>query len=148
MKTLLREFARTYPNVAMPESAKDFDEVAVGEDMFYVVDRAPLIIRAKGRLMPSLKFAEALNSLPRVIVDMGAVPHIANGADVMRPGIKNLRGDFGRGDLIVIVDEKFGKPIALGAAEVDSTEMRRVGKGNVIRSVHYVGDELWRNFGK
>ena len=148
VKALLRDFAKTYPNVALLERTKHFDEVAVGEDAVYFVDGAPLIIRTKGGLIPSLKFAEAIGLLPHVIVDMGAVAHIANGADVMRPGIKDVRGDFGRGDLVVIVDEKFGKPIALGVAEVDSDEMRRVGKGDVIRSLHYVGDDLWSTFSK
>jgi len=148
VKALLREFMRTYPNVKLSESAKEFDEVAVGVDMVYFVDGVPLMVRTKFGLLPSLKFTHAINSLPRIIVDMGAVAHIANGADVMRPGIKDVRGDFGRGGLVVIVDERFGKPIALGVAEVDSTEMRGVSKGKVIRSVHYVGDELWKTFGK
>ena len=148
VKALLRDFTGSYPSTPLPESAKDFDEVIVGEDVVYFVDGTPLIIRTKRGLLPSLKFAKAMDLLPRVVVDMGAVAHIANGADVMRPGIKNVRGDFGEGDLVVIVDEKFSKPIALGVAEVDSTEMMRVSRGNVVRSVHYVGDELWKSFGK
>ena len=148
VKAILRDFTGSYPSTPLPESARDFDEVIVGEDVVYFVDGTPLIIRTKRGLLPSLKFAKAMDLLPRVVVDMGAVAHIANGADVMRPGIKNVRGDFGEGDLVVIVDEKFSKPIALGVAEVDSTEMMRVSKGNVVRSVHYVGDELWKSFGK
>jgi len=148
VKSLLRDFTRSYPNIGLPESAKDFDEVVVGEDVVYFVDGAPLIVRVKAGLLPSLKFTKAIDSLPRVVVDMGAVAHIANGADVMRPGIKDVRGDFGKGQLVVIVDERFSKPIALGVAGVDSEEMRRASKGKVIRSVHYVGDELWKKFGK
>ena len=148
VKALLREFAGAHPGIDLLESAKDFDEVVVGEDVVYFVDGTPLIVRTRSGLLPSLKFAKAIDLLPRVVVDMGAVAHIVNGADVMRPGIKNVRGDFGKGGLVVIVDEKFSKPIALGIAEVDSTEMMRVSKGNVIRSVHYVGDELWKSFGK
>jgi len=148
VKALLRDFARTYPNMDVLESAKVFDEVAVGDDAVYFVDGASLIVRTKGGLLPSLKFTQAVDLLPHVIVDMGAVAHIANGADVMRPGIRDVRDDFGKGDLVVIVDEKFGKPIALGLAELDSIEMKRVSKGKVIRSVHFVGDELWKNSAK
>ena len=147
-KALLRDFTSIYPNIALFESPKCFDEIAVGEGVVYFVDGAPLIVRTKVGLLPSLKFTKAVDLLPRVVVDMGAVVHVVNGADVMRPGIRNVRGDFGKGGLVVIADEKYGKPIALGLAEVDSTEMRRVTKGKVIRSVHYVGDELWKNFGK
>jgi PUA domain protein len=148
VKALLRDFKSTYPNATLAESARDFDEVAVGEDVVYFVDGVPLIVRIKGGLLPSLKYSKAIDLLPHVVVDMGAVAHIVNGADVMRPGIRDVRGDFGKGGLVVIVDEKFGKPIALGVADVDSSEMRRVSKGNVIRSVHYVGDELWKHFAK
>ena len=145
VKALLRELAIVFPKWDLLESARDFDEVTVGEDAVYFVDGAPLIVRTKVGLLPSLRFTKAIDLLPHVVVDMGAVAHIANGADVMRPGIRDLRGDFGKGNLVVIVDEKFGKPIALGLAEVDSMEMKRVSKGKVIRSVHYVGDELWKS---
>jgi len=148
VKALLRDFLHIYPHTIVPGSVKDFDEVAVGEEAVYFVDGVPLILRTKNGLLPSLKFSKALDLLPRVVVDMGAVAHIANGADIMRPGIKEVRGEFAKAHLVVIVDEKYGKPIALGIAEVDSAEMRRVSKGNVIRSVHYVGDLLWKSFGK
>jgi len=148
VKTLVRDFTGNYPNLTLPQPAKNFDEIIVGEDMVYFIDGAALIVRTRGKLMPSLKFTKAIDSLPRVIVDMGAVKHIVNGADIMRPGIKDVPGDFRKNDLVVILDEKFGKPIALGVAEIDSTEMKRVSKGNVIRTVHYVGDDLWKNFGK
>ena len=148
VKTLLRDIASNYPTLRILESGKDFDEVVVGEDVVYFVDGAPSIVRTKGILLPSLKFSKAVDSLPRVVVDMGAVAHIANGADVMRPGIKEVRDSFGRGGLVVIVDEKFGKPIALGLAQVDSEEMRGVSKGKVIQTVHYVGDELWKHSAK
>jgi PUA domain protein len=148
VKALLRELATASLKSDLLESAKDFDEVTVGEDAVYFVDGIPSIVRTKFGLLPSLRFAKAIDLLPHVVVDMGAVAHIANGADVMRPGIKDLRSDFGKGDLVVVVDEKFGKPIALGLAEVDSAEMKLVSKGKVIRSVHYVGDELWKSSAK
>lgn len=144
VKALLRELAMAFPKLDL-KSAKNFDEVTVGEDAVYFVDGVPLIVRTKVGLLPSLRFAKAIDLLPHVVVDMGAVAHITNGADIMRPGIRDLRSDFEKDDLVVIVDEKFGKPIALGLAEVDSMEMKRVSKGKVIRNVHYVGDELWKS---
>jgi PUA-domain protein len=148
VKELLRDFTRIYPATAQLESGKNFDELSVGEDAVFFVDGAPLILRTKIGLLPSLKFIESIELLPHVIVDMGAVAHIANGADIMRPGIREVRSDFGSGGLVVIVDEKYDKPIALGLAEVDSTKMRALSKGKVIRNVHYVGDDLWKSFGK
>jgi PUA domain protein len=79
---------------------------------------------------------------------MGAVAHVANGADIMRPGVKDVQSDFAKGELVVIADEKYNKPIALGLTEIDSAEMRLMPRGKVILNVHYVGDDLWKSFGK
>ena len=94
----------------------------------------------------SLKFDAVLNTLPKVIVDMGAVPHVANGAQIMRPGIRQIEGRFVKDELIVILDEKYRKTIALGIAEVDSETMQSMTKGRVINNIHYVGDLLWNAF--
>ena len=93
-----------------------------------------------------MKFDELINDLPKIVVDMGAVAHVVNGAQVMRPGIKQFGNDFAKGDLVVIVDQKFGKKIALGVADVDSQSMKSLSKGRVITNLHYVGDELWQSF--
>lgn len=149
VKGLLRDFIGRYPGVEeFLVSAKTFDEVVVGEEMVYFVDDLPLILRRTIGLLPSLKFEKCVNSLPRVVVDMGAVAHVANGADIMRPGISDIPSDFAKGDLLVIVDEKYSKPLALGLAEVESKEMKSMSKGKVIENVHFVGDELWNSYNK
>ncbi|WP_243679594.1 hypothetical protein [Vulcanisaeta souniana] len=37
---------------------------------------------------------------------MAQCPHIVNGADVMRPGIKEISGNFNTGDVLLIRDLK------------------------------------------
>ena len=148
VKSLIREVINRYPKATLLESAKGFEELAVGDDLIYFVDGVPLILRTKAGFLPSLKFEELINSLPHVTVDMGAVAHVVNGADIMRPGIKVIQSNFQKGELVIIVDEKYGKPIALGFSEVNSEEMRGMSKGKAIANVHYVGDELWKSFNK
>jgi len=149
VKGLLREFIGRYPNTEESlASVESFDELSVGEEMVYFGNNSPLILRRKIGLLPSLKFDKCVQSLPRVVVDMGAVAHVANGADIMRPGIRDIPSNFGKGDLLVIVDEKYSKPLALGLAEMESTEMKSMIKGKVIRNVHFVGDELWTSYNK
>jgi PUA domain protein len=103
-------------------------------------------MRTESGLLPSLKFDEVISSLPKLVVDMGAVAHVVNGAHVMRPGIKVIPNDIRKGDLLLIVDEKFGKNIALGRADVDSNAMKSVNKGKVVVNLHYVDDEFWKSF--
>jgi PUA domain protein len=97
-------------------------------------------------LFPSLKNEPVLNMLPKIVVDMGAIPHVANGAQIMRPGIRQIEGQFNKDDLVTILDEKHRKVIALGIAEIDSETMRTMTKGRVITNIHYVGDSLWNSF--
>ena len=146
-KQLLREFIQRYPtSEAFLRSVNVFEELPVDERWVFFLDGRPLILRTKSGLLPSLKFDEVINSLPKIVVDMGAVAHLANGAHVMRPGIREIRNDFAKGELLLIVDEKFGKSIALGLADADSTVMKSANKGKVVMNVHYVGDELWKSF--
>jgi PUA-domain protein len=144
-KQLLRDFAQLHPSSAqLFGSGKDVGEQVVDENTVFFVNGRPLILRTKFGLLPSLVFDEFIKSLPKVVVDMGAVAHVANGANIMRPGIKEIPNDFAKGDLLLIVDEKFGKNIALGQADMDSAAMKSMNKGKVIVNIHYVGDELWK----
>ena len=109
----------------------------------YIINGAPSMIKREDLLIPALTFDEALQHLPGVIVDMGAVPHICNGADVMAPGVKGVEGEFPEGSLVVIVDERHGKPLAVGVALRSSEEIRKLKRGRVVRNLHYVGDKIW-----
>jgi PUA domain protein len=147
VRQLVKEFADRFPSSAPTlSSAETFEELPVDESQVFFVNGRPLILRTQAGLLPSLKFDELINGLPRVVVDMGAVAHVANGAQIMRPGVKQFKNDFVKGDLVVIVDEKFNKVIALGLAEMDSEAMKSIIKGRVITNLHYVGDELWKSF--
>jgi len=108
-----------------------------------LVDGKLLIFRREGRLLPTLRFDKVIQRLPRVVVDMGAISHICNGADVMVKGIRRIDGGFKSGDLVVVVDEKHGKSLAIGEALADSSLIASMEKGKAISNVHYVSDEVW-----
>jgi len=101
----------------------------------------PLLLRTPDGLFPTLYSIDEIQ-LKRVIVDMGAVPHIASGADIMAPGIVSADEDILPGDGVVIVDEKHGKPLAIGLALVAGASMKAP-KGRAIKNLHHVGDEVW-----
>ena len=144
---MLKEFIERFPSSEVTlRSTKSFEELPVEQSQIFFADGKPLILRKQGILLPSLKFDELVGAMPRIVVDMGAVAHVANGAQIMRPGIKQFKGEFAKGDFVVIVDEKFAKAIALGVAEIDSESMKSLTKGRVITNLHYVGDELWKSF--
>jgi PUA domain protein len=83
-----------------------------------------------------------LEILPRVVVDMGAIRFVCNGADIMAPGITEL-DEFNEGAVVVIRDVTHGKGLAVGISKKDSSEIGLNKKGKVIKNIHYVGDKLW-----
>ena len=77
-----------------------------------------------------------------VTVDMGAVKFVANGADIMAPGIVEADPALKEGDWCWIRDERNKQPLAVGKAIVPGAAMVR-GKGKAVKSVHHLGDKLW-----
>jgi len=96
-------------------------------------------------IIPFLKRNEILQDFPHVEVNQGAVPHICNGADVMRPGIVGWRA-FKRDDIIGIRESNYKKFIAVGMALVDQSDMEKMKKGAAVKNFHYVGDKFWQAY--
>ena len=128
------------------------DKIEVREDIIYrdnspiffykeIVNKADL--KKDKLLIPHLKLLQVNNFLKKIVVDMPAVPYMIKGADVMRPGIKQIDDGVVKGEVVAIVDEMNKKAIAIGIAEFGFEEMRGMSKGMVVRNVHYVGDMFW-----
>ncbi|MDI9620198.1 MAG: RNA-binding protein [Candidatus Nezhaarchaeota archaeon] len=110
----------------------------------YFMNGEPLVLMINNFLVPSLMaMLKGLVELPRIVVDMGAVKHVVNGADVMIPGIVKVEEDFSRDEVVVVVDEKYGKPLCVGSALLSSSEIRAAGRGRAIKNLHHVGDKVW-----
>lgn len=109
-----------------------------------LIDGQPLIMNIENTYFPTLKGALELNITEKyVVVDMGAVKFVANGADIMSPGILDADPDIKEGDLVIIVDEAHRKPLSTGRALISGPEMVESNEGKAIKSIHYIGDELW-----
>ena len=100
------------------------------------------ILQLKGEFIPFLSDTELLKGFPNVTVDMGAVKFMCNGANVMRPGIKNY-SEFSKDDIVCIVEESQHKFLAVGKSLVNSSEMEEMTKGEVIKNLHYISDNFW-----
>lgn len=109
----------------------------------YYVNGKPILARTKEALVPALLFEKALQSLPQIVVNMGAVPHICNGADVLAPGVVKADRSFAANDYVVVVDERHGRPLAVALALLDSAALTSLSRGKVAKNLHYVGDALW-----
>jgi PUA domain protein len=118
-------------------------ESAVLEDVtVYLLDYVVEFVRDGDAIYPFLGGSH-VDGLPRVVVDMGAIPYVCNGADVMAPGIADM-DSFEVGDHVVVRDVTHGKALAIGKALKSSSDIEASRKGKVIENLHYVGDSLWK----
>jgi PUA domain protein len=110
--------------------------------LVYIFSKEVILARKNDILFPTL-INSVINDLPSALVDMGAIPYVCNGANVMAPGIMDIEGDFEKNGLLVIRDVKHTKALGIGAAIYSSAEMRELKKGKAILNLHYVGDRIW-----
>jgi PUA domain protein len=109
----------------------------------YLLNGKPILAQTDNDLYPTLTFTEFIEKAPKITVDMGAIPHVCKGANVMAPGIRKITGEFQKGDIVIITDEKHNKPIALGETQQDTEQTRNMKQGIAIKNIHYVGDKTW-----
>ena len=108
----------------------------------YIFSKEMILAKKTDILFPTL-INSVIDDLPSALVDMGAIPYVCNGANVMAPGIMDIEGDFEKNGLLVIRDVKHKKALGIGAAICSSAEMRELKKGKAILNLHYVGDKIW-----
>jgi PUA domain protein len=138
-RELLRMLNETYGEI----SAKKVEVAEFEEKKVYFLDERIEFILDENGLYPFLG-GMYLDYFPRVIVDMGAIRFVCNGADVMAPGIVEV-DEFDEDALVVVRDVTHGKALAVGKAKKSSAEIIRDKKGKVIQNLHYVGDKLWES---
>jgi predicted RNA-binding protein (TIGR00451 family) len=113
------------------------------------VDRVPLVIEllneAEERcvFLTLRGFLQHLEALKWVEVDHGAIPFLMNGADCMVAGVHGAETSVEAGDLVWVRDMTHKRPLALGWALSNAEDLVENTKGKGIKTLHWVGDELW-----
>ena len=121
------------------EEAETIDGVKV-----YLIDGEIVFFNHENSIYPILR-SKNIEKLADVVVDMGAIPFICKGADIMAPGIKEMPKNFEEGDIVVIRDINHRKSLAIGKALKSSKQIEESKKGKVILNLHYVGDRIWQS---
>ena len=107
-----------------------------------IVGSGITILKIDDQYLPFLNQTQVLEKFPNVMVDMGAVKFMCNGANVMRPGIKKYT-KFSKDDVVCIVEESQQKFLAVGKSLVHSSEMKEMSKGEIVKNLHYISDKYW-----
>ena len=117
--------------------SSDFDVIFVNNEILALVISGKAFLTVKGLLKynPPKSY---------VTVDMGAVPFVVKGADIMSPGIVDADKEIKPGDFVWVRDVKNLRALAIGEAMITGEEMLQKKPGKAIKSIHYVGDKLWK----
>ncbi|MHA1721682.1 MAG: DUF1947 domain-containing protein [Candidatus Baldrarchaeia archaeon] len=111
----------------------------------YMVNGSPYFLKRGEKFFPTIWFLDKFSvDLPKVVIDLGAVARVSKGADVMVPGITHINKKFKEGDIVIVVEEKHERVIAVGLAQMEYDEIITSKKGKAIRNIHHVGDKLWK----
>ena len=129
----------------MPADETPVDQAEAGELRLLLRDQEAIALILGDDIAPTVRGLLAFPAQKRfVTVDMGAVPFVYNGADVMAPGIVEADPAIRPGDLVWVRDEKNRRPLAVGRAILDGPTMAREKRGKAVETLHHVGDDLWR----
>ena len=141
---ILKQYDQKFVDQIFPVKCKvEIIQTEAG-DTLYAINNTLKLWRSSDGYIPVLKLLiNKKVDLEKVIVDMGAIRYVTNGADVMRPGITNIDPDIKKGDIIQIVDEKHGRALAIGKAMFDASDMESRSSGKVIKNIHTIQDSIW-----
>lgn len=114
------------------------------DDVIIITGEGLKAIKTGDLYLPFLTQTEILKKFPYVMVDMGAVKFMCNGANVMRPGITSY-SEFENDNVVCIIEESQHKFLAVGKSCVPSSEMESMSKGEVVKNIHYISDKFWES---
>ena len=137
---VLRQVSEKW-NIELPKM-KNLKVHQITDDAELITGNGIKILKINDEFLPFLSETKTLEKFPYVMVDMGAVKFMCNGANVMRPGIKNF-SDFKKDDIVCVVEESQKKFLAVGKALISSDEMKGIEKGEVVKNIHYISDRFW-----
>jgi len=129
-------------STALRKASLERGQTDEGIDLIFVNGKALLMTVDDRHFFTVLGAIELHPNKKVVVVDSGAVRFIVNGADVMNPGIVSADPGILPGDLVIVSEERHHKPLAIGKALISGLEMK--GEGKAVKSLHHVGDQIWK----
>lgn len=120
------------------------ESIKTDEGTFIVKDKKIWWFLHNETYLPSIHFLREYElKLPKIVVDVGAIRFITNGADVMAPGIVSFDENITKNNYVVIQEEKANTILGIGMSLVDSKEFDKTKKGKVVKLIHHLKDAIW-----
>jgi len=142
IKKIQNEFKKMFNCEFFDEKSVETGDIEGMRIIF--VDDEPVFMIYENRIVFTLQGLYRYKPKEKfVVIDMGAVRFVTNGADIMAPGIVDADKDINENDQVWICDERHHKPLAVGIAIMTGEQMISERQGRAIKVIHYVGDRLW-----
>ena len=142
---VLKQYDENFVNQIFPKKCNVEVILTEAGDTLYAINNELKLWKSVEGYLPVLTLL--LNNkvdLKTVVVDMGAIRFVTNGADVMRPGITKIDPSIKKGDILQIVDETHNRALAVGKAMFNAKEMEAKSSGKVIKNLHTIKDSVWK----
>ncbi len=142
---ILKHYSQDFIDQIFPQKCNvEFIQTEAG-DILYVINNILKLWKSKEGYIPvlTLLLKNQQVNLKTIIVDFGAIRYVANGADVMRPGITKIDPDIMKGDIIRIIEESKHRALAVGKALFNASEMESKSSGKVVKNLHTIQDSIW-----
>ncbi|MDI1496134.1 MAG: RNA-binding protein [Cenarchaeum symbiont of Oopsacas minuta] len=137
----LREISSQW-GIELPKT-KNLMVYHITDDALFISGDGLKALKIGKTYVPFLTYTIILEKFPRIIVDMGAIKFVCNGANIMRPGVTKFSGEFESGKLVCIAEESKNTFLSVGKALVSSSDARTMKKGHILENLHYVSDKYW-----
>lgn len=119
------------------------DELKETNDFLYKNGEKFLIFQ-QSKYLPYIE-SISQKDYPILYVDDGAISFVTKGADLMKPGIEEMKEDFQKDEIVIIKNKNFpNKILALGISLFSKDEISKLEKGKVIKIYHYLGDTYFK----
>jgi PUA domain protein len=143
-ETLREHYSEDFIKSIFPEKCKVEIIITEDDDELYAVNNELALWKSGENYIPVLTLLlDNRVGLKTVVVDMGAVKFVTNGADIMRPGIVKIDSEIEKGNIVRIADEDHNRTLAVGEALYDAGKMEAMDKGKVIKNLHTIQDSVW-----
>lgn len=138
----LKDISGEFEKILPPDAKVEVVETEEGN--LILVNGEAALFKHGEEYFPTVRGALKINADRRFItVDKGAIPFVAKGADVMRPGVVAFDEGTKRGELVIVNEETHRKALAIGIALWSGEELKNNKSGKCVKVIHHVGDELW-----
>jgi PUA domain protein len=153
-RSIISQIVELYPSLEgnieeiLPKKAMLLGKGQDGMQLLIVNSEIVFYCPRDGVFMPSLRLLHKYpNMMQKMQVDKGAIRFILGGANIMCPGFTSPGGNITVPveveQPVAIYAEGKVHALAVGVTKMSTNDIKTIGKGIAVETIHYLMDGLW-----